>query len=695
MKFNNGVRELETSASLSKKEITLSANAKAFRIILGQIYPDIIKAVVRELFTNAWDSQKNAGNLAKEIEIHTPSRYEPYFAIRDYGTGMTRELIDDIYSRIFESTKDSSNDEAGTFGMGSKTPLGYQDSFVLVSYVDGQSFYYDIYIGQNGVPVIDLKDISETTEENGVYIQMAVRSEDIGNFQNNILHFVFGANTPVKIDGKKFEDAYKTVFETEHYELVKSETITTPHIRMGPVLYRLNYNLLAEYNTSFAHLHSAGLILKFNIGDFDVTGSREDIIYNKESREKINKVLKIISDDMLDKIRDDIESKPNLFEARESLINDHSTTLSKIMNGSSYGNMAPILYKGKTVNETYYEFKEEGGLFTKAFYSANYESRKNFHLEHNSISMSSLVGNSYSNSVYAYNNRVSKGYKPIVFYAAKTDTIRPTTLKRKLEHYFDYRSRNSRCRAIVYQGDLDSPKFKELLEDFGGLLCISLSSIELPKQEREPREPPELACYAWTPNHGGNMGYKGKFDPATFNDKYYVPLYKAKYFDKDFGDHAHVSAICEYFMEQDKDKKKIAMINKSDMKIAEENNLVNIFDEFRKIKDSIRLTDEEIDFYVYLNGNLKAPNIFNSNEILQKHIHPCKKAGSKYRWNLVGIMDSLHPDNKKTIEDVRKKKQAKVNQLLDKYPLLEYCHVNWDRQGTFDKLIQKILKEVA
>lgn len=86
MKFDVPSRSVESSGALMVKEIGLSANAKAYQIIFGQIYPDIIKAIVREIFANGWDSQKEAGNLDTPIDIHLPTMWEPYFSVRDYGT---------------------------------------------------------------------------------------------------------------------------------------------------------------------------------------------------------------------------------------------------------------------------------------------------------------------------------------------------------------------------------------------------------------------------------------------------------------------------------------------------------------------------------------------------------------------------------------------------------------------------------
>lgn len=316
MKFDVLERDIESSASLSTKKITLSANAKAFKIIFGQIYPDIIKAIVRELFTNAWDSQKVAETLETAIEIHLPTKWEPYFSIRDFGTGMTPQIIDDIYSKVFESSKDDSNEEAGMFGMGSKTPLGYTDAFAIMSYVNGTYYAYDIYIGKGGDPVIDLKATGECDEPNGVEVSLGVREEDFEQFKNYAEHFAINAGTPININRTKVLNTRTTLYKGEGWEMFDDQQ--SMYIRMGCVLYNLDSSMITR-NESWSTVQAwqrklnLPIILDFPIGTFDVTGSREDIIYNNESIAKIrNHIDHVISE--IGKIFQDRMNKVNCLE---------------------------------------------------------------------------------------------------------------------------------------------------------------------------------------------------------------------------------------------------------------------------------------------------------------------------------------------------------------------------------------------
>src|SRR5690606_26413158 len=141
------------------------------------------------------------------------------------------QVVDDIYSKVFESSKDASNEEAGMFGMGSKTPLGYTDSFTIMSYVDGKYYAYDIYIGKGGDPVIDLKATGECDEPNGVEVSLGVREEDFEQFKNYAEHFAVNAGTPININRQKVLVTRKPMFTGDGWEMFSDKFPT--YIRMG------------------------------------------------------------------------------------------------------------------------------------------------------------------------------------------------------------------------------------------------------------------------------------------------------------------------------------------------------------------------------------------------------------------------------------------------------------------------------
>ena len=100
--------EITSNHLLAENSFKIKATEKTFNILSSQLYSDKIRAVIRELSTNAWDSQVLAGNQDRPFVIHLPSMMEPYFSIRDYGVGLSVKDVLTLYSTYFESTKSHS-----------------------------------------------------------------------------------------------------------------------------------------------------------------------------------------------------------------------------------------------------------------------------------------------------------------------------------------------------------------------------------------------------------------------------------------------------------------------------------------------------------------------------------------------------------------------------------------------------------
>lgn len=107
----------------------MKRSAKAFSILSSGIYANKIRAIIRELSCNAYDSHVEAGKKDVPFEVHLPTHFEPYFYVRDYGTGLTHQQVFDVYTTYFESTKTDSNDYIGALGLGSKSPFSYTENF--------------------------------------------------------------------------------------------------------------------------------------------------------------------------------------------------------------------------------------------------------------------------------------------------------------------------------------------------------------------------------------------------------------------------------------------------------------------------------------------------------------------------------------------------------------------------------------
>ena len=126
-------------------DFTFEANAKMFSLIMEKIYSDPPRAVVRELLTNAFDSHIAAGCPARRIKMLLPTRWEPSFSVRDYGTSLSHIDMMGLYTTIGATTKDQSNDQVGKWGLGSKVPFACVDTFGVTCWLDGEKRAYSCF----------------------------------------------------------------------------------------------------------------------------------------------------------------------------------------------------------------------------------------------------------------------------------------------------------------------------------------------------------------------------------------------------------------------------------------------------------------------------------------------------------------------------------------------------------------------
>ena len=101
----------------AESEFQIKNTAKAFRMIVGNLYSDKVAAIVRELSANGFDAHVASGH-SQPFEVTLPTHFEPTFAVRDFGPSMPHEFMMNEYTMAFYSSKDTSNDFVGAMGLG-------------------------------------------------------------------------------------------------------------------------------------------------------------------------------------------------------------------------------------------------------------------------------------------------------------------------------------------------------------------------------------------------------------------------------------------------------------------------------------------------------------------------------------------------------------------------------------------------
>lgn len=298
-------------------EFRIRNSAKAFNILSSGLYANKIRAIIRELSCNAVDSHKAAGKKDVPFDVHLPNQLEPYFSIRDYGTGLDHEQVTNIYTTYFESTKTSSNEFIGALGLGSKSPFSYTDNFTVTATKNSRKRIYTAFINEHGVPSIALMMEEETSDPDGVEVRFAVNDRyDFDKFRQEAREvYTYFSLRPV-IGGNNSFSFYDPTYESK--DIIPGVHAYQNNKKSVAVMGNIAYPIaVPEADTSLGELRSllnCGLEIHFDIGELDFQASREGLSYIPQTVASIKKKLVALNDVLAEKISEEANLIPNLWE---------------------------------------------------------------------------------------------------------------------------------------------------------------------------------------------------------------------------------------------------------------------------------------------------------------------------------------------------------------------------------------------
>jgi hypothetical protein len=284
MKLDVDVNEVVLSNVGTTGEFRIKNSAKAFKILSDGLYSNKIRAIIRELSCNAVDSHMAAGKQQVPFEVHLPTILEPWFAVRDFGTGLDGNQVVNIYTTYFESTKTDSNDFIGALGLGSKSPFSYTENFTVTAVKAGVKRIYSAFINEMGIPCVAEMQEELTEDPNGVEVKFSVTDKyDYNSFRHeaqNVFRWFKLKPIVTGVDG----------FEHIENKFKEENIVPGVHIKgngrdestavMGNIAYPLSKISQPEkYFGGLANLLTCGLVLEFGIGELDFAASREELSY--------------------------------------------------------------------------------------------------------------------------------------------------------------------------------------------------------------------------------------------------------------------------------------------------------------------------------------------------------------------------------------------------------------------------------
>lgn len=285
-------------------------NSTMYSILSKLVYTDPILAVVREICNNAMDAHVEAG-VDKPITVQLPNHLEPVFKCRDYGTGMSHNDIMTLYSTYGASTKRDSVTQVGMFGIGSKSPLAYNEQFVVTSYHGGEKRTYTAYKNEGGTPSIALMH-TEPSSETGIEISLSVKQGDYDKFRI-AAERVFELFDPHPIIKGSSSYTKRTVNYVGTFSSAKLRDSSVDYnTRSRVVVGRIAYPLKPEqFNGQFRDVFNANFDIYVNMRDVTISASREELFYDDKTKAAVEEVAKDILANVKQKFYDEMNAKCN------------------------------------------------------------------------------------------------------------------------------------------------------------------------------------------------------------------------------------------------------------------------------------------------------------------------------------------------------------------------------------------------
>ena len=306
MILDDAKQDVAVNGDFKTSGFKIQATSKAFDILSSNIYTHKVRAVVREISCNAHDAHIAAGN-SQPFNVHLPTTLEPWFSVRDFGTGLSDTDVREIFSTYFCSTKTGSNDFIGALGLGSKSPFALVDSFTVKSYFNGTVSDYSCYRDENGEPQVALLTQSATTEPNGLEVSLSIEDKQDEFREEAVSVYLYFDQIP-NINDKSVvseieELKSEFIFSGEDFELTRG------YGRSKAVMGGVAYDIPHQYD----ELELRGFI-KFNLGEISFDAGRESLSLDDKTKTAIRNKFKQVISKLSDHAESQIKALPTAWE---------------------------------------------------------------------------------------------------------------------------------------------------------------------------------------------------------------------------------------------------------------------------------------------------------------------------------------------------------------------------------------------
>lgn len=158
--------------------------------ILGTLYSNPRRSVLREYIANGLDAHREAG-VDKPLRVVLPTSQSQRLVIQDFGNGLSPRELHRVFFSYGRSTKWDAQDAIGMFGIGAKSAYSLSQTWEVRSVHEGMS-YVAVAYNEDG-PAFDITDGEKTDDPSGITVTIPLHGlspESIKNFEFSAMNLL-------------------------------------------------------------------------------------------------------------------------------------------------------------------------------------------------------------------------------------------------------------------------------------------------------------------------------------------------------------------------------------------------------------------------------------------------------------------------------------------------------------------------
>lgn len=328
--------ERSVSSSLdSKFQATINVSPKAFKVLFD-LYANKLESICRELMANCYDAHVSVGLnqpfVAEVVENNILDDQDPFLHFRDHGPGISKEDIQQVYMRFFESTKNDSNYQVGAFGLGAKSPWCYTEAYTVKSFQHGMVCTYALFLDASGYPNCALVSEELSEEHSGLEVIVPLKKNDVRQAREalrslTVGYLLNGTDNYPKDQPSELPEKFIDFGDVDVYKMAGKVSIL-----YGVTLYQLDNSVLnrllergsqnlrdayqdfqqIDENVSF----QISILVRVPLGILDLVPSRESLSYDEKSLVAILSVLEAKAENYIRAYNEKFSSRSSFLLAR-------------------------------------------------------------------------------------------------------------------------------------------------------------------------------------------------------------------------------------------------------------------------------------------------------------------------------------------------------------------------------------------